>query len=289
MMPRFQFAFRRTLFYLLLILAYLVIGSLIFFFLWKRGSGLKAIGSSSERLDFERAELLNVLYAEAIGRQEHDWSLLANQKLDSYEKSLSQRIESGQIAPRNRLKPSFGLAFRHCFSLITTIGPVDIDDLNIESKIFSMFYAAFGIPFVLLYLGQCARAITSVISGVKQLLLLLLSVLFLVSIAYDVVEQGADDTPFIDAILSVFLQMSTIGCEDDKDELPSILLYISAAFGISAFSVTFTAIQEEIERLIGPYELKFTHQYAKMERAISGSRLEVLQEDDTEDYSEHTS
>ncbi|CAD5217661.1 unnamed protein product [Bursaphelenchus okinawaensis] len=283
MMPRFQFAFRRTLFYLLLIFVYLILGSLVFFFLWKRGSHVKAIGSSTERLDFERAELLNVLYAEAIGRQEHDWSLLANQKLDAYEKSLSERIESGQIEPKQKIKPSFGLAFRHSFYLITTIGPVDIDDLNFESKLFSILYSAFGIPFVLLYLGQCARAITSIVSGLKQLLLLLVTVLFLVSIAYDVVEQSAEDTPFIDAVFSVFLQMSTIGCEDDKDELPSILLYITAVFGISAFSVTFMAIQQEIERFIGPYELQFTQQYGKMERAISGSRLEVLQEDDTEE------
>lgn len=92
--------------------------------------------------------------------------------------------------------------------------------------------------------------------------------------------------PFIDALSAVFLTMSTIGCEDDKDELPSVLLYLAAVVGISAFSVTFSSLQQELERLLGPYELQFTHQYAHLERALSGNCLEVLEEE--EDHSEDT-
>lgn len=68
LLPRFHLAFRRALFYLLFIAGYLFVGSMVFFILWRKGSPIKKITGTTEKLDFERAELLNVLYAEAIGR-----------------------------------------------------------------------------------------------------------------------------------------------------------------------------------------------------------------------------
>lgn len=68
LLPRFHLAFRRTLFYLIFLAVYLFVGSMVFFILWRKGSPIKAVSGTTERLDFERAELLNVLYAEAIGR-----------------------------------------------------------------------------------------------------------------------------------------------------------------------------------------------------------------------------
>jgi hypothetical protein len=68
LLPKFHLAFRRTLFYLIFLVVYLFVGSMIFFLLWRKGSPVKKITATTEKLDFERAELLNVLYAEAIGR-----------------------------------------------------------------------------------------------------------------------------------------------------------------------------------------------------------------------------
>jgi hypothetical protein len=82
--------------------------------------------------------------------------------------------------------------------------------------------------------------------------------------------------------------MTTIGCEDDKDELPSILLCIVGLFSLSVFSILFTSIQHEIEKIISPYELGFTQSYAHLERALSGNRLEILEEEEDDEKSEWT-
>lgn len=74
LLPRFHLAFRRALFYLIVLSVYLFVGSMVFFILWRKGSPIKSMGGTNERLDFERTELLNVLYAEAIGRT--GWFLL---------------------------------------------------------------------------------------------------------------------------------------------------------------------------------------------------------------------
>lgn len=71
---------------------------------------------------------------------------------------------------------------------------MDIDDLNRETKLFSILYAVLGIPLVLVYLGQCARAISSLFPGVRNLLLAMAGTCFLVAVIYDVAEQGSDDT-----------------------------------------------------------------------------------------------
>ncbi|KAI6177277.1 Ion-trans-2 domain-containing protein [Aphelenchoides bicaudatus] len=249
-LPRFHLAFRRTLFYLIFLAIYLFAGSMVFFILWRKGSPIKPVSATTERLDFERTELLNVLYAEAIGRTEHDWVYLANQKLDSYERSLLEHADSGAIQAVRQRNISLGYAFRYAFYLLTTIGPVDIDDLSIEIK-----------------------AISSALPGLKNLILTSIAVLFVVAIIHDIVEQGSDDTPFIDAILTVYLTVTTIGCEDDKDELPSVLLYVVGLFSLSVFSILFSSIQHEIENVISPYELGFTQSYAHLERALSGHRI----------------
>jgi hypothetical protein len=84
--------------------------------------------------------------------------------------------------------------------------------------------------------------------------------------------------------------MTTVGVEDDKDELPSILLLVTGLFSLSVFSIFFSSLKHAIETNISPYELGFTLSYAHLERALSGNRLEVLEEDDEngEDNSEWT-
>lgn len=127
---------------------------------------------------------------------------MANQKLDSYERSLLVHADSGIIQNMKQRSISFGYAFRYAFYLITTIGPVDIDDLSIEIKFFSILYSIFGIPLMLMYLNQCAKAITSALPGFRSLLILSLGVLFLVAIVHDVVEQGSDDTVILELLLN---------------------------------------------------------------------------------------
>lgn len=127
---------------------------------------------------------------------ETDWALLANQKLDGYERSLMDQADSGVFQNVKQRNLSFINAFRYSFFLITTIGPVDIDDLSYEIKFFSILYSVCGIPLMLLYLGQCAKAISSALPGLRNALILCIVVVFLIAMIHDIIEQGSDDTVF---------------------------------------------------------------------------------------------
>uniref|UniRef100_A0A915EFR8 Potassium channel domain-containing protein n=1 Tax=Ditylenchus dipsaci TaxID=166011 RepID=A0A915EFR8_9BILA len=283
-----ELAFRRALFMLIVLFVYLLFGSAFLRILSFNPAGDKNGQELLQRLDFKRSELLNVLWAESIGRSEHDWSLLANQKLDAYEKSLlhASNTPSGAILTEDddnfesREIRSFSQAFHHSFCLITTIGAIHADVLTVPAKLFSILYAMLGIPLTLIYLSQCAKVITCLFPGTKTLMAAF-GVLMLTALVVDVVEQNDDDTPFVDAVLHVFLVSTTIGVVDSK--LPAVLLYLLSAFSLAAFSVAFVIIQRQIERRIGGFEMAFSHKVAQIERVISGHRLDVVEEEAEEE------
>jgi hypothetical protein len=47
---------------------------------------------------------------------------------------------------------------------------------------------------MLLYLGQCAKAVSSAFPGIRNLAILSAVVVFLVAILHDIVEQNSEDT-----------------------------------------------------------------------------------------------
>uniref|UniRef100_A0AC34QTM1 Potassium channel domain-containing protein n=1 Tax=Panagrolaimus sp. JU765 TaxID=591449 RepID=A0AC34QTM1_9BILA len=229
-----------------------------------------------ERLDFERAELLNILWAESLIRSESDWSLLANQKLDSYERSLAVSKSIDEIPQPIE---SFYDGFHHSFLLLTTIGSIDTDDLSIEAKIFSIFYSIFGIPLVMLYLNQCVKAISSFWQGF-EVYAFFAGFIFVVAILYDVIEQTSDDTPFFEAIFSVFLAVTTIGEEDNQ--LPRFLLYFIAIAGIGTFHVCIFILQRQIEKRLQAFELDFSQQVARLLRFFNDEKNDgrIIEEDE---------
>jgi len=126
--PRFELAFRRCLFLLIVLSGYLFVGALIFTILFyeQQDRAGRLTDAKIERLDFARAELLNVLWAESIGRGEHDWSLLANQKMDAYELILLRAYPSsgGGVEKGRGSQPGYWDWLHHAFLLITTIGMI---------------------------------------------------------------------------------------------------------------------------------------------------------------------
>lgn len=154
-------------------------------------------------MSFAYSEVLTHL-SHSESSSEHDWALLANQKLDSYERSV---LESGGSVQAGHLQ-SLPSAFHYCFSLITTIGKrathsptcggmllggIDVAELSFEAKMFSMIYTAIGIPLVMMYLAQCAKAITSILSG-QNLFIFGVGLLFFTAILYDIFEAVDEDT-----------------------------------------------------------------------------------------------
>ena len=72
------------------------------------------------------------------------------------------------------------------------IGGIEVDDLSYEQKLFSLIYSIIGIPLMMLYLGQCTKAIRSLFPG-RQIFILVLIVLFASAIIYDIIEQSDED------------------------------------------------------------------------------------------------
>ncbi|VDM45954.1 unnamed protein product [Toxocara canis] len=71
---------------------------------------------NAEKLDAQRSEMLNVLWAETMAQSEHEWAQTANHKLEMYERALLASCS----APTVRTS-TYSSAFMHSFSLITTI------------------------------------------------------------------------------------------------------------------------------------------------------------------------
>uniref|UniRef100_A0A914Y838 Potassium channel domain-containing protein n=1 Tax=Panagrolaimus superbus TaxID=310955 RepID=A0A914Y838_9BILA len=268
-LPRCELAFRRTVFYLIIIFCYLLFGSVVFRIL-PNASAPRLDSEKQEKLDFERAELLNILWAESLGRSESQWSLLANQKLDSYERSLANAKD---VDERPQPIKTFSDAFHHSFLLITTIGGIDTDDLSREAKIFSIVYSFFGIPLSLLYLNQCVKAASSFWKD-QNAFVFAGGCVFFVAVLYDVIEQSSDDTPFFDAIFSVFLAATTIGEEDGR--VPRILLYLIALIGVSAFHTCYHAIQRTIEKNLQSFEISFSNSFAHVQRFLDNDENEKV-------------
>ncbi|KAE9414094.1 hypothetical protein Angca_008582 [Angiostrongylus cantonensis] len=284
--PRFQLAFRRSLFFGLCLCIWLAIGTLTFSALSATVAQQRTKLASMVRLDNKRTELLNVLWAETISKPETDWAEMANKKLELYEKALLNYMGCCDDASDR----SFMKSLRKSISLVTTIGPVNIDMLTISGKIFTVIYAIIGIPLCLLLMTQCGRMITSIWEG-KTLVVSVICFIFVSAIIYDVIEDNSDDVPFFDAVFSVFLQFSTIG--QTEKELHGFILYAITFLGVALMSRAFFQMQHEIERLLYGFEFTFASMFSKFERWLSedkgtilnASRIEEVDEDEDEsDY-----
>jgi len=283
--PRLELALRRAAFYLIAVVGYLLFGAFVFYVLPPATERFKSFDEKTAKLDAERAELLNVLRAETLTKGEHEWSELANLKMDMYERSfvLLQRSQN----PGRKIN-SISESFFYSFTLITTIGSANTSEMSCEGKLFSMLYAIFGVPLTLLYLSQCAKLIASLISE-KNILSATAIVILLIAIFHDIFEQGNDDTPFVDAIFSAFLITTTIG--EVGHPVRGWFVYTVALVSLALCSFAFVQIQNEIERRMQGCELLFSQNMALVERWISQDINEdriVEEDEEDEDESECT-
>lgn len=259
--PRVELALRRTLFFSLFILFYLIFGASVLFIL-PRGRLPSKCERNVEKLDAHRSEMLNVLWAETMAQSEHDWAQMANHKLDIYERAL---LNSCARTVAEKTPNSFKNAFLQAFSLITTIGFHDADILSTFGKLFAMVYATIGIPLTLLYLGQCSKTISGLLPGNKLLMGACLAI-FVTAIVHDITEESDEDTPFLDAIFHAFLVLSTVGhC---SVPLNGAVVFLSiVALGI--VSVSFVVLQKHIEFLLQGPELSFARWLGSFRRAVN--------------------
>ncbi|MCP9266035.1 Exocyst complex component 1 [Dirofilaria immitis] len=270
--PRVELALRRTLFFGLILFVYLVFGASIFSALPKRqqilllknglapGSHEAKCEKSAARLDAQRNEMLNVLWAGTMAKSEHEWFLMANQKLDIYERLVLNSCRRVANSPSK----SFNRAFMHAFTLVTTIGFLDEENFSPIGKITAMSYAIIGIPLALLYLAQCSKMFTGLFPG-NYLLIAALVALFAAAVIFDIVEDSNDDTPFIDVVFHIFLILSTVGSCNIE---PSIIVVLVALFAASLISMSYALIDRHIEHALQKFELQFSKYFGILRRWI---------------------
>ncbi|KAK6058024.1 hypothetical protein COOONC_04410 [Cooperia oncophora] len=90
----------------------------------------------------------------------------------------------------------------------------------------------------------------------RALLIPVLGFIFVSAIIYDIIEDGTDDVPFVDAIFSIFLQFSAIGEMDS--EFHGIIPYVITIVGVAMMSAVFSQMQHELERSVHGPEFTFS-------------------------------
>lgn len=285
--PKFQYALRRCLFYTLVLVAWLFVGMILFPALCTSEVKQDDNEAGVFRLDAKRSDLLNVLWAETITNGEDDWSELADQKLELYEKALLQHYG---IDP-DKFDNTFASGLQKAFAIATTIGPVDVDDFTTSGKLFAVIYAIIGTPLFLTVIGQLGKMVTSLWQG-TTLWIVTIMYIFISAVIYDIVEGGSDDVPFVEAVFSIFLQFTTVGEVDN--EFHGILPYCIVVFGLALITAFYQEIQLGIERFIHPFEFSFNRMCGAFERwadeksekkkSIAATTIDEENEDELSDY-----
>ncbi|CAL2052841.1 unnamed protein product [Caenorhabditis brenneri] len=285
--PKFQYAFRRCLFYSFVLVAWLFVGMILFPALCTPEVRQDDNEAGVFRLDAKRSDLLNVLWAETITNGEDDWSELADQKLELYEKALLQHYG---IEP-DKFDKTFASGLQKAFAIATTIGPVDVDDFTTSGKLFAVIYAVIGTPLFLTVIGQLGKMVTSLWQG-TTLWIVAIVYIFISAVIYDIVEGGSDDVPFVEAVFSIFLQFTTVGEVDN--EFHGVLPYCIVVFGLALITAFYQEMQLSIERFIHPFEFSFNRMCGAVERwageksekktSIAATRIDEENEDELSDY-----
>ncbi|VDK45988.1 unnamed protein product [Anisakis simplex] len=279
--PRVELALRRTIFFSIFLFTYLIFGAFIFSFVIPRRHEPIKCERNAEKLDAQRSEMLNVLWAETMAQTEHEWAQMANHKLEMYERAL---LASCSSATNAQTTNTYTKSFIHSFSLITTIGFVDADALTTGGKVFAILYAVFGIPLALLYLGQCSKIITGLLPGDRVIAAAVATILFWL---YN--EDIHLFQPFIDAVFQTFLFMTTVG---KCGLISNGILMIVSLLALSLVSMSFVVLQRHIESSLQGFEMAFSRQFATIGRWLNTRTndndpiIEEEEEDELSDDSE---
>uniref|UniRef100_A0A914GS32 Transmembrane protein n=1 Tax=Globodera rostochiensis TaxID=31243 RepID=A0A914GS32_GLORO len=274
----FELAFRRAVFSLLLLLAHLVFSSLVLSLLgqfeWAKrtahdGKQPQAL-QRSRRMDFERRELISTLWAESVAaRSESDWSLVANAKLDAYERLLASESDiDGTCAaissPSSSNPWTFPDAMRTTFMAITTMGGGVLTEtvpprLGPATKLKS---STFGL--------------LAVFSGIVLIAAIIVDIVLVED------EEHENENSFLDSLFTVLLAFGTIS----GHSLRHFSLFLLIPFSIVLLAVSgliFSSLQRAIERWLAPHEFAFANGICgQIERAVSGARLNEEHDEEEE-------
>ncbi|KAL7077886.1 hypothetical protein ACQ4LE_003417 [Meloidogyne hapla] len=314
----FELSFRRSIFSLILLFIYLIISTLIIsligqFELLKSGNLNKLCKGKKEiqrgrRLDFERNELLNTLWADSLAvRTESDWKQLANAKFDSYERMiLSSKISNNYKYCSGHSTThywDFISSLRSAFLLISTVGESTQYNQKQFSGTFvqliSIFISLFGIPLLLIHLEHSIKAIYAFCEDnferpnlaiiwifIANILIITLFVDIILEEENNYLEFNENDEKhsFFDTLFSVFLLSFTIS---KNLNLNKITIWLFLPLCLFLFSVNGCLIKYLIELIhnwMAPHEFAFANGFCgKVERAVSGVDIHIEEINNEED------
>nr|CAD2132591.1 unnamed protein product [Meloidogyne enterolobii] len=314
----FELSFRRSIFSLILLFIYLIISTLIIsligqFELLKSGNLNKLCKGRKEiqrgrRLDFERNELLNTLWADSLAvRTESDWKQLANAKFDSYERIiLSSKISNSYCNSRHSTIHfwDFISSLRSAFLLISTVGESNLNNQKqfsgplIQST--SILISLFGIPLLLIHLEHSIKAIYAFCEDNFErpnlaIIWIFFGNILIITLIFDIILEenlefnenyvdGDEKNSFFDLFFSIFLLSFTIFKNTNLNKIP---IWLFLPFCLFLFSVNGCLLKYLIELLhnwMAPHEFAFANGFCgKIERAVSGVDIHIEEINNEED------
>nr|CAD2182267.1 unnamed protein product [Meloidogyne enterolobii] len=314
----FELSFRRSIFSLILLFIYLIISTLIIsligqFELLKSGNLNKLCKGRKEiqrgrRLDFERNELLNTLWADSLAvRTESDWKQLANAKFDSYERIiLSSKISNNYCNSRHSTIHfwDFISSLRFTFLLISTVGESNLNNQKqfsgplIQST--SILISLFGIPLLLIHLEHSIKAIYAFCEDNFErpnlaIIWIFFGNILIITLIFDIIleenlefnENDIDDNEknsFFDLFFSIFLLSFTIFKNTNLNKIPIWLFLPICLFLFSINGCLLKYLIELLHNWMAPHEFAFANGFCgKIERAVSGVDIHIEEINNEED------
>uniref|UniRef100_A0A0N4Z7V9 Ion_trans domain-containing protein n=1 Tax=Parastrongyloides trichosuri TaxID=131310 RepID=A0A0N4Z7V9_PARTI len=222
-------------FRLFVIFLYVLIGTGLFYFILNP-SNHSYTEVLHKTLDSERRELLNVLWAESLAQSEHGWSVIANQKLDNYEKTLRTAISSMygiNVDDKKSMKDKANGALTLIMTLNDFGDPYDMP----LAYIGLMLYIFCGIILFYIYLEKFAEFIIDMSFSLSKISSLFLLFTFLHTIVHEMCIEEDEEKPFLKNFLNSFYTVTTITKNQRNDSF-----LILTFFHIGATSLFFSML-----------------------------------------------
>lgn len=204
-----------------------------------------------QTIDTERRELLNVLWAESLAQSEHGWSVIANQKLDNYEKTLRTAMVSYYGINSNSKK---GLANKAngALTLILTL-----NDFGEPRDIFLAYfclilYISGGIVLFHVYLEKFVEIVNELSFSFCKILCFFFLTTFSYTIVHEFLINEDEEKPFFKNFLNSFYVLTTIS-KNQQDE-NSLILIILQIGGTSLFFSLILTTSKIFTNVIRHYE-----------------------------------
>ncbi|CEF71062.1 Hypothetical protein SRAE_X000038900 [Strongyloides ratti] len=183
-------------------------------------------------MDSERRELLNVLWSESLAQSEHSWSIIANQKLDNYEKALKTAIVSQYGIDVNNKK---GLANKAngALTLIMTLNDFGEPYDMFIAYICLILYIFGGVVLFHIYLEKFVEIINELSFSCFKISCLFIIITFCYTIIHEFIVIEDEGKPFFKNFLNAFYIITTIS--KNQQDQNSLILVIFQIGGTSLF------------------------------------------------------